>query len=72
MNFLAQVLFYVLQWLLTIGGRALYELVTDYVEKHKQKKIDEENSKKHKKNIDEQVPSDEHGRSGKKLINGEK
>lgn len=72
MTFLAQVIAFLLERLMLIGGKALYEAANDFIDKQKQKRINEENSKKHKKNVDEQAPSDEHGRSGKKLINGEK
>ena len=43
MSFIAQIIAYVLQWLLTLGGKAMYEAVTEFVEKQKQKKKEKEN-----------------------------
>ena len=48
MSFLAQVLAYLLQWILTLGGKALYEWTTDYVDKQKQKRNEKENLKKYR------------------------
>lgn len=71
MSLLAQTLAYVLQWLLTLGGKALYEAVTEFVEKQKQKRNNEKNTKEHKKDIEENVTPEKKGESGRKLINGE-
>ncbi len=43
MSFIAQIIAYVLQWLLTLGGKAMYEAVTGFVEKQKQNKKEKEN-----------------------------
>lgn len=71
MSFLASVAALVIEWLLKIGGKALYEAVTDFVHKQKQKKNNEENLKEHKKDIEENASPDEKGKSGRKLINGD-
>lgn len=48
MSLLAQVLAYLLQWVLTLGGKALYEWTNDYIDKQKQEKKEKENLKKYK------------------------
>lgn len=47
MAFLAQLAALMLQWLLKLGGKALYEAVTAFVEKQKQIKTQKENEKKY-------------------------
>ena len=43
----------VLEWLLLLGGKALYEAVTEFVEKQRQKKKDKDNIEAIKKAIQE-------------------
>lgn len=47
MTFLAQLAALMLQWLLKLGGKALYEAVTAFVEKQKQVQKQKENQKKY-------------------------
>jgi len=47
MAFLAQLAAYMLQWILTIGGKALYEAVTAFVAKQEQVRKEKENLKKY-------------------------
>lgn len=47
MAFLAQLAAYMLQWILTLGGKALYEAVTEFVKRQDQVKKQKENKKKY-------------------------
>lgn len=59
MAFLAQILAYMLQWILTLGGRALYEWTTGYLEKQEQKKKEKEALKRYEEERKKGVKSDE-------------
>lgn len=48
----------VLEWLLSLGGKALYESVTEFVEKQRQKKKDKDNIEAIKKAIQEKKYQD--------------
>ena len=71
MGFLAAVLAKILEWLLTLGGKALFNYINEFVDKRKQEKIDRDNAKKHAKNIKQNAEKKKRGKSGSKLINGE-
>lgn len=45
MTFLAQLAAFMLQWVLKLGGKALYEAVTAFVEKQKEVQKEKENLK---------------------------
>jgi len=47
MHFLIAIAVKLLEWILTIGGKALYEYTTKLVEKHKQEAIERENLKRY-------------------------
>lgn len=49
MSFLAQIVAYVLQWALTLGGKALYEFVTDFVATQKEKAANKKNLEEYEK-----------------------
>lgn len=51
MAFLAQLVAFMMQWLLTMGGKAAYEWTNDYIEKQAQKKRAKENLKKYKEAV---------------------
>jgi hypothetical protein len=48
MSFLAQVLAYLLQWILTLGGKAAYEWTHEFLKEQEQKKKQKENLKKYR------------------------
>lgn len=59
MAFLAQVLAYLLQWILTLGGKALYEWSHEFIDKQKQKKQEKEAQKKYEETRKKGEKSDE-------------
>ena len=68
MAFLAQVLAYLLQWILTLGGKALYEWSHEFIDKQKQKKQEKENLKKNQ-DAEKKGNKDEILESERDLIN---
>jgi hypothetical protein len=70
MAFLAQVLAYLLQWILTLGGRALYEWTNRYVDKQKEKKKEQEAHKKYQDEVKKGVKSDEMLERETDILNG--
>lgn len=72
MAFLASLAAQMLQWLLTIGGKALYEWVVNFVEENANKKANEKNTKKHEEDIATNAPPEQKGRSGADLLNGKR
>lgn len=72
MGFLVAVAAKVVEWLLTIGGKALYEYLTEFVKKQKEKKINRENAKEHSDDIKNNASPEKKGRSGADIINGNK
>lgn len=72
MQFLAYIAIELLKWILLLGGRALYEWVSKKVENHERAKKNKENTKEHKDDIANNAPPGDKGKSGRKLINGEK
>jgi hypothetical protein len=72
MIFLQGIVVGILKWLLEMGGRAAYDYINRKIDEHEQKKINKDNSKKHADDIRNNAPPDQRGKSGRKLINGEK
>lgn len=70
MSFLARLAAYMLQWILTIGGKALYEAVTAFVEKQKQIQKEKENLKNYQDAV-KKGDRDEILKKERNLINGE-
>lgn len=71
MTFLAALAANILKWLLEMGGRFVYEKVTELVEKHEQSKRQKENLKDVKDAIAEQNP-EKRKEATRRLLNGEK
>lgn len=69
MAFLAQLAAYMLQWILTIGGKALYEAVTEFVNRQEQIKREKINKKKYDEAV-EKGDKDEILKAERDLING--
>ena len=61
----------ILKWLLEMGGRFVYEKVTELVEKHEQSKRQKENLKDVKDAIAEANP-EKRKEATRRLLNGEK
>lgn len=59
MSLLAQVVAYLLEWILTLGGRALYEWTTRTVEKNKEKQKEKEALKRYEETKKKGEKSDE-------------
>ena len=70
MSFLARLAAYMLQWILTIGGKALYEAVTTFVEKQKQIQKEKENLKNYQDAV-KKGDRDEILKKERNLLNGE-
>lgn len=71
MAFLAALAANILKWLLEMGGRFVYEKVTELVEKHEQSKRRIENLKDVKDAIAEANP-EKRKEATRRLLNGEK
>ena len=69
MSFLARLAAYMLQWILTIGGKALYEAVTAFVEKQKQVQKEKENLKNYQDAV-KKGDRDEILKKERNLLNG--
>lgn len=72
MGFLAALAAKMLQWILEKGGKALYEAVTEFVERKRQEEANKKNTKKHEEDIATNAPPEQKGRSGADLINGKR
>jgi predicted DNA repair protein MutK len=59
----------VLEWLLMLGGQYLYEKTVEFVEKQKQKKLEEENLKKYR-DAEKKGSKDDILEKERDLING--
>ena len=70
MSFLARLAAYMLQWILTIGGKALYEAVTAFVEKQKQVQKEKKNLKEYE-DASKKGDRDEILKKERSLLNGE-
>jgi hypothetical protein len=74
MNFLIalleQIFITVLKWLLESGGRFLYEKVNQIIDEHDKKKIREDNLKRYKDALDNNLQSEERRQRQQDLING--
>ena len=70
MSFLARLAAYMLQRILTIGGKALYEAVTAFVEKQKQVQKEKENLKNYQDAV-KKGDRDEILKKERNLLNGE-
>lgn len=69
MAFLAQLAAYMLQWILTLGGKALYEAVTEFVKRQDQVKKQKENKKKYEEAL-KKGNKDEILEAERDLLNG--
>lgn len=69
MAFLAQLAAYMLQWILTIGGKALYEAVTEFVNRQEQIKREKINKKKYDEAL-KKGDKDEIHKAERDLLNG--
>ena len=70
MAFLAQVLAYLLQWILTLGGKALYEWTHDFLKRQEQAKKEKEALKKYEEEREKGKKSDEMLDKETDILNG--
>jgi len=59
MSLFAQIAAYILQWILTLGGKALYEWTNRFIDKQRKKKKEKENFKKYKDAVKNGASEDE-------------
>lgn len=70
MSFLAQIIAYTLQWLLTLGGKAAYEWTQDFIRKQEQQKKEKEAKKKYDETRKKGEKSDEMLERETDILNG--
>lgn len=70
MAFLAQLAALMLQWILKLGGKALYEAVTAFIEKQKQVQEEKKNLKEYQDAI-KKGDRDEILKKERSMLNGE-